>query len=77
MNDIVQFLAEYGYQLIFIWVALDQAGLPLPGVPLMLAAGAELSLPLIILCAIIASIPVDLFWYWLGRARGGKVLNLF
>ena len=46
-----------------------------------LAAGAlagvgELSLPLIFLTAILAAVPVDLFWYWLGRVKGGKVLNL-
>ena len=67
MNEFMQFLIDYGYQLIFIWVALDQAGLPLPAVPLMLAAGAlagmgELSLPLIILTTIRASFPMDLFW---------------
>lgn len=81
MIEFMQFLIEYGYLVIFVWVALDQAGLPLPAVPLLLAAGAlagigELSLVLIILTAIIAAVPVDLFWYWLGRIRGGKVLNL-
>ena len=81
MNEFMQFLIEYGYLVIFIWVALDQAGLPLPAVPLMLTAGAlagtgQLSLLLIILTTIIAAVPIDLFWYWLGRTRGGKVLNL-
>lgn len=81
MNEFMQFLIEYGYLVIFVWVALDQAGLPLPAVPLLLAAGTlagtgELSLVLIILIIIIAAVPIDFFWYWLGRARGGKVLNL-
>jgi membrane protein DedA with SNARE-associated domain len=81
MNEFMQFLIEHGYQLIFVWVALDQAGLPLPAIPLILAAGAlagmgEMSLPLIVIASLIASLPIDLFWYWLGRARGGKVLNL-
>ncbi len=81
MNEFMQFLIEYGYLLIFVWVALDQAGLPLPAVPLLLAAGAlagigELSLILIILTTIIAAVPIDFFWYLVGRARGGKVLNL-
>lgn len=81
MEEVMQFLIQYGYLVIFIWVLLDQAGLPLPAVPLILAAGAlagigELSFFLIILTTLIASVPIDLFWYFLGRARGGKVLNL-
>jgi len=81
MNEFMQFLIEYGYLVVFVWVALDQAGLPLPAVPLLLAAGAlagvgKLSLILIIVVTIAAAVPIDLFWYWLGRIRGGKVLNL-
>lgn len=81
MNEFMQFLIQYGYLVVFIWVLLDQAGLPLPAAPLLLAAGAlagigELSFFLIILTTLFASVPMDLFWYWLGRARGGKVLNL-
>jgi membrane protein DedA with SNARE-associated domain len=81
MNEFMQFLIEYGYLVIFLWVLLDQAGLPLPAAPLLLAAGAlagigELSFFLIILTTLFASVPMDSFWYWLGRSRGGKVLNL-
>ena len=38
--DIFQVLIAHGYLVVFAWVLLDQAGLPLPAVPLMLAAGA-------------------------------------
>jgi membrane protein DedA with SNARE-associated domain len=81
MSELTQFLIEHGYTVIFIWVALDQAGLPLPAIPLLLAAGAlagmgELSFPLIILSCVVASAPIDYFWFWLGRTHGGKVLNL-
>ena len=81
MESFLAFLVEYGYIVVFAWVALDQAGLPLPGVPVMLAAGAlaatgELSLPLIIALATLAAVPIDWFWFELGRRRGGRVLNL-
>lgn len=81
MNEFLQFLIQYGYLVIFVWVLLDQAGLPLPAAPLMLAAGAlagkgELSFLLIILVTLLAAVPADVFWYWLGRTRGGKVLAL-
>jgi membrane protein DedA with SNARE-associated domain len=40
MTEYIQFLTQYGYLLVFAWVLLDQAGLPLPTVPVLLAAGA-------------------------------------
>lgn len=81
MTEFLQFLIEHGYLVIFVWVALDQAGLPLPALPLLLAAGAlagmgELNLPLILLACVAASLPIDLFWFWLGRLRGVRVLHL-
>ena len=67
--------------MILAWVALDQAGLPLPAMPLLLAAGAlagmgDLAVPGILLACVLASVPIDFFWYTLGRLRGAKVLNL-
>ena len=54
MAEFLDFLVSYGYLVIFIWVLLDQAGLPLPAMPLMLAAGVlvgggQLSLWLVLL----------------------------
>ncbi|MGV0035983.1 MAG: hypothetical protein ACNYPE_13840 [Candidatus Azotimanducaceae bacterium WSBS_2022_MAG_OTU7] len=40
MIEVLQFLIEHGSVVIFAWVALDQARLPLPTLPLLLAAGA-------------------------------------
>lgn len=81
MTEFFNFLIEHGYTVIFIWVALDQAGLPLPAVPLLLAAGAlagmgELSLTLVLLTCVLAAVPIDTFWFWLGRLRGMRVLHL-
>jgi membrane protein DedA with SNARE-associated domain len=81
MTEVLQFLVEHGYLVIFVWVALDQAGLPLPTLPLLLAAGAlagmgQLNLAAIILVCVLATVPIDMFWFWLGRLRGVRVLHL-
>ncbi len=81
MAEFLTFLIAHGYLVIFVWVALDQAGLPLPAIPLLLAAGAlagmgELNLSLILLVCVLASVPIDAFWFWLGRLRGARVLHL-
>jgi membrane protein DedA with SNARE-associated domain len=81
MTEVLQFLIEHGYLVLFAWIALDQAGLPLPTLPLLLAAGAlagtgELSLLGIFVVCTLATVPIDLFWFWLGRLRGVRVLHL-
>ena len=81
MPDILEFLLAHGYMVLFIWVFLDQAGLPLPAIPLLLAAGAliglgQLAAPAVIVVILAASVPIDLFWFIFGRYQGGKVLNL-
>lgn len=58
----------------------DQIGLPIPAVPVLLAAGAvagtgRLSLALILVVAGLASLVSDTIWYWIGRARGARVLG--
>jgi membrane protein DedA with SNARE-associated domain len=81
MNEYIQFLTQYGYLLIFAWVLLDQAGLPLPTIPILLAAGAlcgngQLDPWLTVAVAVSATVPPDFIWFRMGRTRGGKVLTL-
>ena len=40
MHSTLEFLVNHGYLVLLIWVFLEQAGLPLPSIPLLLAAGA-------------------------------------
>ena len=40
MSETLQFLVKHGYLVLFAWVFAEQIGLPLPSVPLLLAAGA-------------------------------------
>jgi membrane protein DedA with SNARE-associated domain len=75
------FLIGHGYALLFGWVLLEQMGLPIPAVPLLIAAGAlagagKINLTFAVTLAFIAVILADLFWYSLGRYRGGRILKL-
>jgi membrane protein DedA with SNARE-associated domain len=65
--------------LLFAWVFVNQAGVPVPAVPSLLAAGAlaahagsgELVL---VLVSVGAALAADLLWYGLGRRRGRQLL---
>ncbi len=81
MNEAVQFLVQHGYTLLFAWVLIEQLGLPIPAVPMILAAGAlagsgRMNLAVAVGVALIAVFLADFFWYCLGRYRGGRILKL-
>ncbi|HET8564383.1 MAG TPA: VTT domain-containing protein [Candidatus Binatia bacterium] len=81
MDEAIQFLIRHGYALLFAWVLLEQIGLPVPAIPLLLAAGVlagsgRMDLALAVGLAVIAALLADLFWYYLGRYRGSRVLKL-
>ena len=74
-------LSNLGYFTLFLWVFLEQAGLPIPAFPVLIGAGVlaaagSLSLGLCFLLAVGASLAADLAWYYLGRERGARILNL-
>ena len=81
MASTLQFLVRHGYVVLFVWVALEQAGVPIPAVPALLAAGAlaasnQMSLALILGVTVVASVVSDTGWYALGRRRGPKIVHL-
>src|SRR5262245_36097792 len=81
MDASLDFLVRYGYAVVFVWVLAEQIGLPIPAVPVLLAAGAlagtgRLSLALVVILALAASVASDTIWYWIGRIRGSSVLSL-
>lgn len=81
MSDTIQFIVQYGYLLVFVWVLGEQAGLPVPVAPLLLTCGAlagqhQLSLWLTIMLAALASLASDTAWYYIGKRRGLTVLRL-
>src|SRR5437762_10254837 len=67
--------------MLFAWVFADQAGIPIPVVPLLLGAGAlaggqRLSLSFAIALAVAASLVADLAWYAVGRRHGLRALGV-
>jgi len=81
MHSVMSLLVHHAYALLFGWVLIEQGGLPIPSVPLMLAVGTmsaahkvhvAFALPLVMLACLLS----DSAWYFLGRAYGSKVLNL-
>lgn len=80
MAETVQFVLRHGTLVLFGAVFVEQIGVPLPAVPFLLAAGAlagigRMHLVPAIGLPVLASLLGDLFWYFLGRRRGMKVLN--
>ena len=80
MNEIIAFLVRHGYSLLFAWVLAEEAGLPLPSAPVLLAAGAlagrrRMYLPVVVAVPLLAATMCDTFWYILGRRRGVGVLR--
>jgi membrane protein DedA with SNARE-associated domain len=80
-KEATEFLIDHGYSLLFGWVLVEQMGLPIPAIPLLVAAGAlagsgRMDLARAVSLALIAVLLADLFWYFLGRSRGGRILKL-
>src|ERR1700733_5194458 len=80
MSGSIQFLVRHGYLLLFAWVLAEQAGLPLPSSPMLLAAGAlagtqRMNLTIAVALPVCAVAICDILWYELGRRRGVKVLR--
>ena len=81
MNEANAFISQYGEILLFAVVFAEQIGLPLPAIPILLAAGAlagagKIDLTGAIVLSVIACLAGDLIWYELGRRRGRRALNL-
>jgi len=79
--ELTRFLIHHGYSVIFFWVLAEQAGMPLPSVPLLLSAGAlsaegKISFHILWLLTFSGAFLSDLMWYQLGRSKGAKILSL-
>ncbi len=81
MDETTQFLIRHGLPLVFAAVFLEQMGLPLPAVPLLVAAGAlaaigKFNAVLALGIAVLACLIADAVWFYLGRHRGHRILGL-
>jgi membrane protein DedA with SNARE-associated domain len=80
MNGTLQFVVRHGYLVVLVWVFAVQLGLPLPSIPLLLAAGAlagigRMNFFATAAIAVLAALMSDVLWYQLGRHKGAKVLH--
>ena len=81
MEDLTHFVVTHGYAIVAFAVLIDQIGIPIPAIPVLVATGAlsgdgELSIVGALAAATAGSLPSDLIWYRAGRRRGGDVLRL-
>src|SRR5579863_7555874 len=81
MAETLQFVVRHGYLLVFAWVFVEQAGLPVPSAPLLLAAGAlsgmhQMNLGAAIALAAFGAVASDSLWYEIGSLKGVRVLQL-
>jgi membrane protein DedA with SNARE-associated domain/rhodanese-related sulfurtransferase len=81
MHEMLDFLFRHGYLVLLIWVFAEQAGVPIPSIPLLLAAGAlagagRMNFAWALLICMVAALAADTIWYQLGRIRGIRVLRL-
>jgi membrane protein DedA with SNARE-associated domain/rhodanese-related sulfurtransferase len=81
MHLLLGLVEHHAYSLLFWWVLMEQGGIPIPTVPLMLALGTmsaahrlhvALALPITVLACLIS----DSAWFFLGRRYGTKILDL-
>lgn len=80
MPPLVEFIAKHGYALAFLWLLVEQLGIPIPAVPLLLTAGAVagdgvLNVYGLLVAAVCGSLASDYGWYEVGRRQGMRVLK--
>jgi membrane protein DedA with SNARE-associated domain len=82
MNESTQFLMNHGDAVLFAVVFVEQAGLPVPAAPWLLAAGAlsaggHLNPALAVALTVLACVTADWIWFYIGRRGGQRVLRWF
>lgn len=81
MHRAFEFLIHHGHAVLFVWVLVEQLGVPVPAMPLLLAAGAlagagRMSYFDSLLFAMLGAVVADSVWFHLGRRKGIKILQL-
>lgn len=80
MLSLLTMRSAFGYSTLFLGLALEYLGLPIPGESILLVGGLlagrgylhlNLALPLMLLAVLAA----DSLWFWLGRRRGSGVVR--
>ena len=77
----IAFFVHYAYLILFAWVLIEQIGVPIPSVPLLLTAGTLSATNQIhhlpaLLSVLAACMISDSLWFLMGRRYGNSVLKL-
>lgn len=79
LDNIQEIAHQYGYWAVFIGIALENTGIPLPGETItivggFLAGSGELNYWIVLGTAIAGAVLGDNFGYWIGRTGGWPLL---
>ncbi|HTY86135.1 MAG TPA: DedA family protein [Candidatus Acidoferrum sp.] len=82
MNQIFQFLISHGALILFLVGFIEQIGLPFPGAPFLLAAGAlaasgKFDLLSAVCWASAGCVVADAIWFFLGHRGKSRVFRMF
>lgn len=81
-SSIIRLVESYGYGVVFVFVAIESLGIPLPGETLLVTAGAlaasgHLSVWWVIATAALGGIVGDAAGYWIGRLGGVALIKRY
>ena len=81
IQDLILLVSQYGLLIVFANVLIEQLGLPVPAIPVLVIAGAlgaegTLSAPGVFVAAFAACMIADSAWYVAGRRYGNRVMKL-
>jgi membrane protein DedA with SNARE-associated domain/rhodanese-related sulfurtransferase len=81
MSKLILLLQNYGLLIVFGTVLIEQIGLPIPALPILIVAGAlaaadQISWPACLAASLAACLISDYFWFRAGRFYGKRVLRL-
>ena len=79
LDNLQEIARLYGYWAVFVGIAVENMGIPLPGETIVIVGGflagsGELNYWLILSSAIAGAVLGDNFGYWVGRAGGWQLL---
>ncbi|GAB4224747.1 MAG: DedA family protein [Stanieria sp.] len=79
LDNVQEIARQYGYWAVFIGIALENTGIPLPGETItivggFLAGSGELNYWLVLASSVSGAVLGDNFGYWIGKIGGWKFL---
>jgi len=77
----IEFFVGHAYAILFLWVLVEQFGIPIPSIPLLLTAGTlsathRVNATSALLAVVAACLVSDSAWFALGRRFGGGVIRI-